>query len=156
MYHQYLANALAYRGHIHEAYATDRRLLLDPKASRFTWFLDPFLVLALLGAIPESLAASNLWAGVRAWQQRGRSLRFNIQARQLRGLPWWLARRDTAVAGAVRAPRRAGGSDAEKRHAASSAADTSTRPRPRISRWLEPIPSGRCVSFNRSRTRSAS
>ena len=68
MYHQFLANALAYRGHLHEAYAADRRLLLDPKASRFTWFMDPFLRLALLGVIPDSLAASNLWAGVRARQ----------------------------------------------------------------------------------------
>jgi hypothetical protein len=94
MFHQFLATALAYRGHLHEAYATDRRLLLDPKASRFTWFQDPFLGLGLLGAIPESLAAATfahaLQSG-KAWEIPP----LNRQARQLRGLPWWLARRDT-------------------------------------------------------------
>ncbi len=49
MYHQYLALELAYRGHLHEAYAVDRRLLLDPSASRFSEFLDPFRALASLG-----------------------------------------------------------------------------------------------------------
>jgi hypothetical protein len=95
MYHQFLANALAFRGHLHEAYAADRRLLLDSKASRFTWFLDPFLGLSLLGAIPESLAATTFGHAFdpgKAWPVP----RYNIQARHLRGLPWWLARRDTA------------------------------------------------------------
>jgi hypothetical protein len=48
----YLAVELAYRGHLQEAYAVDRRLLHDPNASRFSAFLDPFLSLSLLGGIP--------------------------------------------------------------------------------------------------------
>ena len=94
MYDQSLALGLAYRGHLHEAYAVDRRLLLDPDASRFSNSLDPFLALALLGAIPESLAATTFGHALepgKAWPISA----FNT-ARQLRGLPWWLARRDTA------------------------------------------------------------
>jgi eukaryotic-like serine/threonine-protein kinase len=94
MYDQYLAVELAYRGHLQEAYAADRRLLLDPSASRFSNFLDPFLSLSLLGVIPESLAATTFGHALepgKAWPMP----RFNT-ARQLRGLPWWSARRDTA------------------------------------------------------------
>jgi hypothetical protein len=94
MYHQFLANALAYRGHMHEAYAADGTLLLDRNASRFTNFRDPFLSLSLLGAIPESLAATTFGQAFepgKAWEVPPAKR----QARQLRGLPWWLARRDT-------------------------------------------------------------
>jgi tetratricopeptide (TPR) repeat protein len=93
MDHQFLANALAYRGHLHEAYETDRRLILDPKASRFTWWMDPFMCLALLGVIPDSLAASTY---AQAFEPSAWPIpRSNIQARHLRGLPWWQARKDT-------------------------------------------------------------
>ena len=95
MYRQFLARELASRGRLREAYAVDRRLLLDVKASRFTWYLDPFLSLSLLGAIPESLAATTF---AHAFDQ-GKpwpTPRYNIEARQLRGLPWWSARGDTA------------------------------------------------------------
>jgi hypothetical protein len=95
MYQQFLAIELAYRGHLHEAFAVDRRLLLDPTASRFSRFLDPFLSLSLLGVIPESLAATTFGHAFepgKAWEIPP----FNRQARQLQGLPWWLARRDTA------------------------------------------------------------
>jgi len=94
MYRQFLARELASRGHLQEAYAADRRLLLDPSASRFSQFRDPFLSLSLLGAIPESLAATTFGHAFepgKAWEIPP----FNRQARQLRGLPWWLARRDT-------------------------------------------------------------
>jgi hypothetical protein len=94
MYDQYLALELAYRGHLHEAYAADRGLLLDPSASRFSEFLDPFLALALLGEIPESLTATTFRHALEpgtAWPMPPSG-----PARQLRGLPWWLARRDTA------------------------------------------------------------
>jgi DNA-binding SARP family transcriptional activator len=95
MYRRYLAVELAYRGHLHEAYAADRRLLLDPTASRFSGFvdLDPFRTLALLGVIPESLAATTFGQAIepgKAWP-----VPRLYTARQLRGLPWWLARRDT-------------------------------------------------------------
>ena len=95
MYRQSLALELASRGHLREAYAVDRRLLLDMKASRFTWYRDPFLGLSLLGAIPESLAATTFGHAFdpgKAWPVP----RYNVQARQLRGLPWWLARGDTS------------------------------------------------------------
>jgi hypothetical protein len=109
MYHQFLAVELAYRGHLHEAYTADRRLLLDPNASRFSNFLDPFLSLSLLGVIPESLAATTFGHAFepgKAWEIPP----FNRQARQLRGLPWWLARDDTASLArfAVRAEQEAG------------------------------------------------
>jgi serine/threonine protein kinase len=95
MYDRYLAVELAYRGHLQEAYAADRRLLLDPKASRFSGFvdLDPFRTLTLLGVIPESLAATTFGQAIepgKAWP-----VPRVYTARQLRGLPWWLARRDT-------------------------------------------------------------
>jgi tetratricopeptide (TPR) repeat protein len=94
MYHQYLALELAYRGHLQEAYTADRRLLLDPNASPFSDFRDPFRALALLGVIPESLTATTFGHALepgRAWPMSPWGT-----ARQLRGLPWWLARRDTA------------------------------------------------------------
>ncbi len=94
MYRQYLALELAFRGHLREAYDVDRRLLLDPNASRFTDFLDPFLGLSLLGVIPESLAATTYGHAIevgKAWPASPLGT-----ARQLRGLPWWLARKDTA------------------------------------------------------------
>ncbi|HEY9015231.1 MAG TPA: hypothetical protein VIM84_09235, partial [Gemmatimonadales bacterium] len=90
MYDQYLAVVLAYRGHLHEAFAADRRLLLDPNASPYSAFADPFRNLALFGAIPDSLAAAHFGLALRSskpWSSGGRPLW---------GLPWWLARRDTA------------------------------------------------------------
>jgi len=48
--------ALAFRGHLHEAYQADRRLLLHPEGSPFSPFHDPFLDLSLLGIIPDSVA----------------------------------------------------------------------------------------------------
>ncbi len=41
MWPQYLAAALAYRGHLREAYQTDRRLLLDPAASKWSLVHGP-------------------------------------------------------------------------------------------------------------------
>jgi hypothetical protein len=109
MYRQFLARELASRGHLREAYAVDRRLLLDVKASRFTWYLDPFLGLSLLGAIPESLAA-NTFAHAFDPGNPWPVPHYNfIEARQLRGLPWWLARGDTVSLArfAVRAEQEA-------------------------------------------------
>jgi DNA-binding SARP family transcriptional activator/TolB-like protein len=94
MYDQFLAVELAYRGHLHEAYVADRRLLLDPNATRFWNFHDPFRALALLGVIPESLGATTFGHALdpgKAWP-----ISHFLTDRQLRGLPWWLARGDTA------------------------------------------------------------
>jgi serine/threonine-protein kinase len=95
MFPQYLALMLGFRGHLHAAYAADRRLLLDPSGSRFGEFLDPFFSLSLVGVIPESLAQKTYGRALdpaKAWPMPPLS----VTARQLRGLPWWLARRDTA------------------------------------------------------------
>ncbi len=94
MWPQYLAAALAARGHLREAYRTDSLLLNDPSASRFSWFVDPFLDLSLLGIIPDSIAQATFGrsldhdAGWGAWY---------YVPRHLRGLPWWLSRRDTSA-----------------------------------------------------------
>jgi tetratricopeptide (TPR) repeat protein len=94
MYHQFLALGLASRGHLGEAYAVDRTLLLDQTASPNTNFEDPFRALAVLGVIPESVSARTFGHALepgKAWH-----ISQNLTDRQLRGLPWWLARRDTA------------------------------------------------------------
>jgi hypothetical protein len=93
MWPQYLAAALAYRGHLREAYQTDRRLLLDPAASKWSLFLDPFLDLALLGVVPDSLAGTVF---ARALEPTAPWAGPELTPRHLRGLPWWLARGDTA------------------------------------------------------------
>jgi serine/threonine-protein kinase len=87
MWPQYVARALAFRGHLREAYETDRRLLLHPEASAFSWFLDPFLDLSLFGVIPDSIVS----AAFKRSLQPGAPW----ESRHLGGLPWWLARRDT-------------------------------------------------------------
>jgi eukaryotic-like serine/threonine-protein kinase len=95
MYRQFLARQLASRGHLREAYIVDRLLLVNPRASRFAWALDPFLSLSLLGAIPESLAVTTFAQAFdpgKLWPMPHSSF---FQPRHLRGLPWWLARRDT-------------------------------------------------------------
>ena len=94
MWPQYVAGALAYRGHLREAYQTNRRLLLDPAASKWSLVMDPFLDLALLGIVPDSIAGRVFaraleptapWDSESWWTPR-----------HLFGLPWWLARSDTA------------------------------------------------------------
>ena len=92
MWPQYLADALAFRGHLREAFAVDERLLLDPTASQWAWFWDPFLNLSLLGIIPDSLARANFGRSFEAAAPWG-----PFTPRHLRGLPWWLARGDTAA-----------------------------------------------------------
>ena len=154
MYDQYLALELAYRGHLQEAYAADRRLLLDPKASHFSEFLDPFLGLALLGVIPESLTATTFRHALEpgtAWPMPPFGHRRGNSVASPGGWPEGTRRR---WRGSRSAPRRR--PERRKAPAASCRADTSTLPRPRISHWLEPIPSGRCGSFSRFRTRSVS
>jgi eukaryotic-like serine/threonine-protein kinase len=92
MWPQYLAGALAYRGHLHEAYQTNRRLLGDPATSKWSQFYDPFLDLALLGAVPDSMAATVFARGLEPTALWGSVW----TPRHLQGIPWWLAHRDTA------------------------------------------------------------
>jgi tetratricopeptide (TPR) repeat protein len=105
MLRQYVAFELAYRGHLQEAFAVDRPLLVGPRRP-FWNMLDPFRALALLGAIPESVSATTFGHALEpgAWHI---SLLFTD--RQMRGLPWWQARRDTASLAqfAVRAEQEA-------------------------------------------------
>jgi serine/threonine-protein kinase len=93
MWPHYLAYELAFRGHLREAFAVDERLLRDPTASAWSWFWDPFLNLSLLGIVPDSLARAAFGRSFEAaapWGGR-------FTPRHLRGLPWWLARGDTAA-----------------------------------------------------------
>jgi hypothetical protein len=94
MFPQYLAKTLAYRGHLREAYQTNRRLLLDPAASKWSGIWDPFLDLALLGVIPDSVARPVFARALEPNTPWGSE--WGETPRHLRGLPWWLARRDTA------------------------------------------------------------
>jgi eukaryotic-like serine/threonine-protein kinase len=95
MYPQFLANQLAHRGRIREAYVVNRRLLLDAGGARFSRFLDPFFMLAIHGVLPESLAAATFrhsFESPEGWPSNGLNT-----PRRLRGLAWWLERRDTAA-----------------------------------------------------------
>ena len=53
---KYLAHALAFRGHLREAFAVNERLLRQPSASPWSRSFDPFHDLSLLGIVPDSLA----------------------------------------------------------------------------------------------------
>jgi serine/threonine-protein kinase len=91
MWPQYLATGLAFRGHLRAAAEADRRLLADPEASPWGWLLDPFLSLSLLGVIPDSVVGAAFRHSLEPgepWEP--------FTPRHFRGLPWWLARGDTA------------------------------------------------------------
>ena len=92
MWPQYLASTLAFRGHLREAFEVNRSLMLDPEAARSKDFLDPFLDLSLFGAVPDSLARATFARALAPGDAWGTP----ATPRHLRGLPWWLARRDTA------------------------------------------------------------
>ena len=92
MWPQYVAKALLFRGHLRDAYETDRRLLLHPESSEWSAFLDPFLELSLFGVIPESIATATFARSL----EPGTPWDSFLLPRALRGAPWWLARRDTA------------------------------------------------------------
>jgi len=93
MWPRYLGHVLAFRGRLREALAADERLLRQPSASKWSWFLDPLLDLSLLGMVPDSLARAAFDPALRADAVWGD---FFTQP-YLRGLPWWLSRRDTAA-----------------------------------------------------------
>jgi eukaryotic-like serine/threonine-protein kinase len=96
MQKQYLAVALAARGHLREAFQVDRKLIEDPAASPFSDFADPFLELSLLGTIPDSLARATFGRSLLPGTSWGLSPQF-ASSRVARGAPWWFARRDTAA-----------------------------------------------------------
>jgi hypothetical protein len=88
---RFVATALATRGHLREAYEADRALMDDPGRSRFSWFQDYYLELAMMGVIPAAEASRTFdpvpEPGVPA----------NFSQRSWVGLPWLAARRDTAA-----------------------------------------------------------
>jgi hypothetical protein len=92
MWRHSLASALAFRGHLHAAVVVDRRLLDDAGASPFSASQDPFLDLALLGMIPDSISRRTFGTSLlptAPWDAYP-------LPRHLRGLPWWSSRGDTA------------------------------------------------------------
>jgi serine/threonine-protein kinase len=91
MWPQFLAHALAFRGHLHQAFEVNQRLIKKPDASPWGGFVDGFLDLSLLGPLPDSLARSafdRVLDPTIDWDAN--------TPRHFQGLPWWLSRRDTA------------------------------------------------------------
>jgi eukaryotic-like serine/threonine-protein kinase len=93
MWPQYVAGALAFRGHLREAYAVNERLLRQPLASPWSDFNTTLVDLSLLGVVPDSLARATFGRSLEAAADWGSS----YTPRHLRGLPWWLSRRDTTA-----------------------------------------------------------
>ena len=93
MWPQYLAHVLAFRGHLHEAFAVDELLLRNPSASPWSDFFSPLVDLSLLGIVPDSLARATFGRSLEATAAWG----LFYTPRYLRGLPWWLSRGDTAA-----------------------------------------------------------
>ena len=85
MWPKYLARALLYRGHIHEAYLVYRSLLAQPNTiTAYGGFSDPLVDLGFLGAVPPDTVSAIL----------GRTRDFT-SALQMRALAWWKFRQDT-------------------------------------------------------------
>ena len=93
MWPRYLGHVLAFRGHLREALAANDRLMRQPSASKWSWFLDPLLDLSLLRIVPDSLARATF---DRALEKDAAWGGF-FTPPHLRGLPWWLSRGDTAA-----------------------------------------------------------
>jgi eukaryotic-like serine/threonine-protein kinase len=93
---KYLAYALAFRGHLREAFAVNERLLRQPSASPFSRWFDTFHDLSLLGIVPDSLARATYGRSLESaagWADEV----YEAPPRHLRGLPWWLSRGDTVA-----------------------------------------------------------
>ena len=74
MWPQYLAHALAFRGHLREAYAVNERLLRQPSASPWSDFMTTFVNLSLLGIVPDSLARATFGRSLEAAADWGSSI----------------------------------------------------------------------------------
>lgn len=93
---RFLAQALAFRGHLRAAAATGMQRATDSAAFGVDAWNDPFTELALLGAVPDSFAQREF---ARAFDDRlswGTTLNPGGIPRFLRGMPWWYSRGDTA------------------------------------------------------------
>ena len=90
------ATALAFRGHLQAAAAMSLAEATPPRSRRAMGLVDPFLELALLGAIPDSVALREF---ARAFDETVTWAGFTevTRYRHLVGAPWWFARRDTTA-----------------------------------------------------------
>jgi serine/threonine-protein kinase len=90
---RYLALALSFRGHLRAALeAFQPTTFAGDTADPYRGFADPFLDLALLGTVADSIAAKTFARALvpdASWWG-------GFTPRYLRGLPWWFSRRDTA------------------------------------------------------------
>jgi hypothetical protein len=93
---KYLAHALAFRGHLREAFAVNERLLRQPSASPFSRWFDTFHDLSLLGIVPDSQARATYGRSLESTAGWADEI-YGTPPRHLRGLPWWLSRRDTVA-----------------------------------------------------------
>ncbi len=89
---RHLARALAFRGHL--AAAAEALPARQPASRVRAASLNPFLELALFGAIPDS-TAGRIFAGALAPDAEWGGTPGRILPRYLRGAPWWLARGDS-------------------------------------------------------------
>jgi eukaryotic-like serine/threonine-protein kinase len=93
---KYLAHALAFRGHLREAFAVNERLLRQSSASPWSRWFDTFHDLSLLGIVPDSLARATYGRSLQSaagWADEV----YGVPPRHLGGLPWWLSRGDTVA-----------------------------------------------------------
>jgi hypothetical protein len=93
---RFVAMALAFRGHLHAAAATGLARTADPKARGVDATNDPFTELAMLGAIPDSVARREFALAFADSLDWGVPRGNGANPRALRGVPWWYARGDTA------------------------------------------------------------
>jgi tetratricopeptide (TPR) repeat protein len=101
-----LARALAFRGHLAAAATLAETPASPGRAPVALAFVDPFQELALLGAVPDSMAERAFQSGLSPGVDWGGRPAPALPA-VLRGARWWLARGDT-VALARLAERAAG------------------------------------------------
>lgn len=93
---RFVAMALAFRGHLHAAAATGLARATDPAARAVDATVDPFAELAMLGAVPDSVAGKEFALAFDDSLDWGVPRSSGANPRALRGVPWWYARGDTA------------------------------------------------------------
>jgi serine/threonine-protein kinase len=93
MWPRYIAGALAFRGHLKPASDVfDPLTLAGDTVSPYRGFEDPFLELALLGIVSDSIAETTFARALSPNASWGGA----YTPRYLLGLPWWLSKGDTA------------------------------------------------------------
>lgn len=92
----HLATSLAFRGHLRAAARLVTSGNPQPVSAHHRAMVDPFPDLALLGAIPDSIAEAAFRRGLDRDADWG-GIALHAVPRYLRGAPWWLARGDTVA-----------------------------------------------------------